>query len=188
MNTVRTQIRNVSQRATTFKMHLIFDFDGTITKKDTIATLAEAGIAAQRSRNGSNLKSTGEVDRLVHGVLKAPDFDASHFKNFTSIKQETQRLDEYGKSSGEPLRRDAWRKASVKIKLPMEGVKVKSEAAAPEFVVQGIWHRPLLEVVKSAYTNKDNTAFHAIPFQLSHNSSCSYCIWLQGYCFKHHTE
>ena len=87
MNTVRTQIRNVSQRATTFKMHLIFDFDGTITKKDTIATLAEAGIAAQRSRNGSNLKSTW--DEVVQAYMA--DYNA-YKANYKPAEQERTSL------------------------------------------------------------------------------------------------
>lgn len=38
------------------KMHLIFDFDGTITTQDTIGQLARAGIAAQNHRRGVDLQ------------------------------------------------------------------------------------------------------------------------------------
>ncbi|VUC33825.1 unnamed protein product [Clonostachys rosea] len=38
-------------------MRLIFDFDGTITEKDTISTFAKAGIAHQHARNGEDLSA-----------------------------------------------------------------------------------------------------------------------------------
>lgn len=78
----------------TSKAHLVFDFDGTITKKDTIATLAEAGIAAQRRRHGSNLKPTW--DQVVQAYMA--DYNA-HKTNYkpaeqerTSLQQETAYL------------------------------------------------------------------------------------------------
>ncbi|KAJ3472784.1 hypothetical protein NLG97_g10721 [Lecanicillium saksenae] len=54
------------------KMHLIFDFDGTITTKDTINHLASAGIAAQKLSRGANLQPAW--DSLVQAYLA--DYDA----------------------------------------------------------------------------------------------------------------
>ncbi|XWW93073.1 hypothetical protein V2A60_001001 [Cordyceps javanica] len=53
-------------------MHLIFDFDGTITTKDTIGHLASAGIAAQKLSRGANLQPAW--DALVQAYLA--DYDA----------------------------------------------------------------------------------------------------------------
>lgn len=75
-------------------MHLIFDFDGTITKKDTIGTLAQAGIDAQRARNGANLQQTW--DKVVEAYMA--DYNA-YKANYspaeekrTSLSQETAYL------------------------------------------------------------------------------------------------
>ncbi|KAJ6783860.1 hypothetical protein PWT90_05488 [Aphanocladium album] len=54
------------------KMHLIFDFDGTVTTKDTIGHLASAGIAAQKLSRGANLQPAW--DSLVQAYLA--DYDA----------------------------------------------------------------------------------------------------------------
>jgi len=42
--------------------------------------------------SGSNLKSVGETDRLINGVLRHPEFKASDFEGFTTHR-ENQRLD-----------------------------------------------------------------------------------------------
>ena len=57
---------------TLLKMHLIFDFDGTITTKDTIGSLASAGVAAQKLSRGANLQPAW--DALVQTYLA--DYDA----------------------------------------------------------------------------------------------------------------
>ncbi|OAQ96725.1 hypothetical protein LLEC1_05333 [Akanthomyces lecanii] len=53
-------------------MHLIFDFDGTITTQDTIGSLASAAIAAQKLSRGANLQPAW--DALVQTYLA--DYDA----------------------------------------------------------------------------------------------------------------
>ncbi len=63
---LRTNLRALN------KMHLIFDFDGTITTKDTIGHLASAGIAAQKLSRGANLQPAW--DALVQAYLA--DLDA----------------------------------------------------------------------------------------------------------------
>ncbi|KAF7563519.1 hypothetical protein G7046_g652 [Stylonectria norvegica] len=46
-------------------MHLIFDFDGTITQKDTVGELARSALAFQQAQHGKDLKATwGQVVRL----------------------------------------------------------------------------------------------------------------------------
>ncbi len=68
------------------KMHLIFDFDGTITKTDTIGTLAQAGVDAQRARNGSSLQQTW--DKVVEAYMA--DYNA--FKANYSPSEENRTL------------------------------------------------------------------------------------------------
>ncbi|KAK3191543.1 hypothetical protein K4F52_002358 [Lecanicillium sp. MT-2017a] len=70
-------------------MHLIFDFDGTITKKDTIGTLAQAGIDAQRARNGSNLQQTW--DKVVEAYMA--DYNA-YKANYSPVEERRTSLSE----------------------------------------------------------------------------------------------
>lgn len=48
-------------------MHLIFDFDGTITQKDTIGELAQAGLSFQKARHGTDLQATW--DQVVQAYM-----------------------------------------------------------------------------------------------------------------------
>ncbi|KAK5990939.1 hypothetical protein PT974_09214 [Cladobotryum mycophilum] len=49
-------------------MHLILDFDGTITVKDTVGELAQAAIAFQKHHRGIDLQ--GQWDKVVQDYLK----------------------------------------------------------------------------------------------------------------------
>jgi hypothetical protein len=48
----------------------------------------------------------------------------------------------------------------------MERVKHKSKEDASKFEVGGIWYRPLLGVIKSAYKDVSMQSFYLIPFKL----------------------
>lgn len=128
---------------------------------------SEARILAWKL-NGSGHKSAAELDVLVKDVICTPDFDKEHFANFTSTSRLEARLDEYVATSGAFSCKDGWKKDSVKIKLPKEGHKFASEAAAPVFEVQGVWHRSLLKVIKSTYQDdiQASSSFHCVPHQL----------------------
>jgi 2-hydroxy-3-keto-5-methylthiopentenyl-1-phosphate phosphatase len=56
-------------------MNLIFDFDGTITVKDTIFELAQGAITFQSERNGKQLQTTWD------GIVKAYGDDHKSFAN-----------------------------------------------------------------------------------------------------------
>ncbi|GJE96476.1 hypothetical protein PsYK624_126730 [Phanerochaete sordida] len=119
--------------------------------------------------NGSGLKSNSETNKFVHNVILAPDFDIKHFANFSSISQLEAKLDEHAaNASGAFSCDDGWTKSSVKISLPKAGRKFASEAAAPVFEVQGVWHRSLVEVIKSTYQEdvQASSSFHCIPHEL----------------------
>ncbi|KAF8816480.1 hypothetical protein BYT27DRAFT_7077235, partial [Phlegmacium glaucopus] len=54
---------------------------------------------------------------------------------------------------------------SVSIPVPCDGVKFKSEEDAPRFVVDGIWFRRPLEVIKRAFSEPAAEKFHITPFR-----------------------
>ena len=109
---------------------------------------------------GSNLKSLGELNRLVNEVILADDFQQKDFVGF-SASCKSERLDkhEQGPSSCLPAK-DGWIEASVKIVLPTDGVKHRSEADAPQFSVPGLFYRQPLEVLKSAFQEDMSENFH----------------------------
>lgn len=59
------------------KMHLVFDFDGTITTSDTIGHLARAGVAAQKLSRGANLEPAW--DTLLQAYLADNDAYRAQF-------------------------------------------------------------------------------------------------------------
>lgn len=122
--------------------------------------------------SGSTTKSAGELDRLVHDVILAPDFNKDDLDDFNT-NREQEKLDDYSETSGLFSSEDGWRKGSVKIRLPKEKTKHKSEDDAPQFEVDGLWYRRLIEVIKSAYMDSSQTSFHNIPFKLFYSESAS---------------
>ena len=109
---------------------------------------------------GSNLKSLGELDRLVNEVILANDFQQKDFVGF-SASRESERLDKHEDGPGSRLpTQDGWIETSVKISLPADGVKHRSEADAPQFSVPGLFYQCPLEVLKSVFHEDSAENFH----------------------------
>ncbi|KAG6825293.1 hypothetical protein H0H92_004131, partial [Tricholoma furcatifolium] len=97
--------------------------------------------------SGSNLKSDAEIDRLVHDYMQRPDWKTDDLKKF-SAGRESRRLDEFINKPSLPFSvKDGWRHSTIKISIPGDGVKFKSENDAPVFEVPGLAHRSLREVI-----------------------------------------
>jgi Plavaka transposase len=60
---------------------------------------------------------------------------------------------------------DGWIMSSVSIPVPCDGVHFKSEEDAPQFVVDKVWYRRPLEVIKMAFIEPAAENFHTIPFK-----------------------
>ena len=58
-----------------------------------------------------------------------------------------------------------WRESSVKIRLPVDKQKLK-EDTAPMFEVPGVWHRDLLEVIRTAFEDMKAQFYHLTLFRL----------------------
>lgn len=109
--------------------------------------------------SGSNKKSVVEVARLVKDVMQAEDFDLKHFENF-SVGKSLRELDN-DTNRREVEFPDDWIQADVTIKIP---TKSKEDDAKP-FSVTGFHFRPLIEVIRSAFTDIQANAFHLSPFK-----------------------
>lgn len=111
--------------------------------------------------SGSNKKSETEVARLVKEVMLAQDFDLKHLEDF-SVRGSLRELDNLLDPSKSKIEfPDDWIQADVTINIP---TKSKDDEARP-FSVPGFHFRPLLEVIRSAFTDIQASAFHLSPFR-----------------------
>jgi hypothetical protein len=109
--------------------------------------------------SGSNQKSETEVTRLVKEVILVDDFDIKHLEDF-SVRKSLRELD--NNPRGRKIKfPDDWIQANVTIKIPM---KSKEDDAIP-FSVPGLHFRPLIKVIRSAFTDIQASAFHLSPFK-----------------------
>ena len=113
---------------------------------------------------GSRSKSEAEVNRLVHDVINAPDFQADDLQGF-SAHRENGCLDAANKAS---LLGDGFRVASITIEVPT-GKSSDSETSRP-YSVPGLRYRKLLNVIKTAFQDPLSSYFHLTPFSLMHRS------------------
>ena len=132
-------------------------------------------LTESKSQSGDMLLSWGVLgsgntpagmNDLVHNVLLHPNFNLSELKDFNAIT-ETRRFNQrHLPKSGATLKPgDGWREGSVKIRVPCRGVKQKEEDA-PEFVVDGILYRDVVEVITAELEDPD--AFdniHTTPYE-----------------------
>jgi hypothetical protein len=120
--------------------------------------------------NSSNIKSHGELDRLVKDVILAPDFLPGDLIGFRAAK-EAKYMDNHRRSTpkhgSHPATtfHDEWIETSVCLSLPCDGVEQASEADAPKFQVKGLYYRRLLEVIKAGLAESASEKFHLFPFK-----------------------
>jgi hypothetical protein len=111
--------------------------------------------------SGSNKKSEIEITRLVKDVILAEGFNTTDLEDF-SVKKSLRELDsDLDPGSSSIKFPDDWMQATVTIDIPM---KSKEEGARP-FSVSGFDFRPLVEVICSAFTDIQGSAFHLLPFK-----------------------
>lgn len=124
--------------------------------------------------DGSSIKSFADIDKLIHNVIRHENFKASDFGPTFSTAREAERMDKEratrpssnsSSSDNLPFRpEDGWIIGSVSIPIPCDGVYFGSEADAPRFVINNVWYRRPLEVIKMAFTEPAAEKFHTIPF------------------------
>ena len=113
------------------------------------------------SYTGSNIKSNGEIQRLVDDVLLSSEFDPRDLRGF-DVSRETARLDNMDSVDG-------WHRVTLSIPVPKAKVKYRSEQDAPRFLINDVYHRRLLDVIKEAAADEDATTYNWIPYELKWN-------------------
>jgi hypothetical protein len=116
----------------------------------------------------SSLKSFGELNRLVKKVILADDFRVEHLNGF-SAGIEAGRIDTYHDTSSSIFStEDGWIQASVSIPVPVEkgqNMPNMTEATAPRFEAQGLFHRNITKVIQAALKESSATQCHISPFK-----------------------
>jgi hypothetical protein len=106
------------------------------------------------------------LDRLAK-CLTSPYFDISQLKDFNAVSA-VRRFEKSHcpSTSGTTLvPGDGWKTGSVKIRLPCTGVKQREEDA-PEFTVDGILYRDVVEVIVNELQDPDSfERIHLKPFE-----------------------
>ncbi|KAF9538744.1 hypothetical protein CPC08DRAFT_738832 [Agrocybe pediades] len=60
---------------------------------------------------------------------------------------------------------DGWRAGSVSIRVPCDGVQHNSEDTAPSFLVEGIYYRKPMHVIRRAFTEPAVELYHITPYK-----------------------
>lgn len=116
----------------------------------------------------SDLKSVGELDRLVQDVLLAEDFNVTHLKDF-SAKRELSRMDNETPASDHDStfsQEHGWKNSTAKIPLPCENHQHASEDTAPVLEVPNVYHRSLVSTIKAALQDESAELWHFTPHRL----------------------
>ncbi|KAF9472386.1 hypothetical protein BDN70DRAFT_900592 [Pholiota conissans] len=122
---------------------------------------------------GSAMKSISEMKKLVD-FLKSDAFKPEDLQNF-DIRAETAKLDQY--LDGPPASsscevgpqpscypKDHWRESGVQIQVP-DGQPHPLGSDIPTFTVPGLFHRSIVEVIKSTFSDSASHSFHYTPFK-----------------------
>lgn len=111
---------------------------------------------------GSSQKSNAEVTRLVREVIQAPDFEGSELVDFNSTL-ESRRLDDINPANKTSaiLDGDGWKEATVEILIPTR----ERQGGGQAFSIPGLIYRPLMPVIKSAFSEPLSKFFHLTPFK-----------------------
>ena len=121
----------------------------------------------------SGTLSAADLDRLARHVISSDDFNCEDLRNFSAAR-ELARLDKHGSSDIPFAAKDGWKAGSVTLHVPNSKHKHASESASPQFRVSGIYHRPLLEVIKAACQGDQAKQYHWVPFKLVQQSQSAH--------------
>jgi Plavaka transposase len=109
--------------------------------------------------SGNHQKSQAEVTRLVKDVIQAEDFNPEDLNGF-SVRRSLRALDN-DKGEETAIFPDDWVETDVNLNIP---TKSKDDQGV-SFSVTGFHYRPLLEVIRSAFSDIQANAFHLFPFK-----------------------
>ena len=111
---------------------------------------------------GSNTKSYAEEDRLWEEVINKPDFEKDDMKSAAAEEQRVKKVI----LTEESLTENGWTQTTVKLPVPKEHVKFKTENDAPVLEVPGVFMRKIIPILKAAYESEEAKHFNFVPHEL----------------------
>ena len=121
------------------------------------------------ANSGSTQKTEAEITRLGQEVLSSPDFKVEELGSFNA-HQGNKRMDKViaaAESSSMLSSHDGWSEVKVDIQVPVAS-KTRPPSPSQTFSVLGFHHRPLVEVIKVAWSEELAKKFHLTPFKRIH--------------------
>ena len=113
---------------------------------------------------GNAQKSASEVTQLVQDVLQHPDFSIEGLQGFDA-HTEACRLDAAQKAfpADDMFGMDKWKCNDMDITVPTR--EINRAGNGKKFTVQGFYHHPLLDIIRSVFTEALSKWFHLTPFK-----------------------
>ncbi|EGN93613.1 hypothetical protein SERLA73DRAFT_63876 [Serpula lacrymans var. lacrymans S7.3] len=109
---------------------------------------------------GHNRKSEKEIMRLAREVINAPDFKADDLKGFDAHRA-NRILDQ--SENRDPATGDGWKECNINICVPTRVMNPKGNGKI--FAIPHFRYRPLVSVIKSAFSDVSAKSFHLFPFK-----------------------
>ena len=108
----------------------------------------------------SSTKSLDDTNRLVHQVIRNALLNPEDLVDFDSHR-ETKLIDKAISNLN-----DGWHETTVPILVPDGQSHPSSEdASIPVFIVPGLVHRSLTEIIKTIWSGPDSSDFQHVPFR-----------------------
>ena len=130
---------------------------------------------------GTNQKSAAELDWLAK-IQMDPLCDTEDLRGF-AYTREMKLLDKFLQKKDNPFHEEhGWKCSPVSFHLPKEKVCFRTEADVPSITVDGIYHRDLTAIIKSAFEDSENS-FHTTPF-MQHwkiNEHCTFNVFSEPF-------
>ncbi|KAJ6599568.1 hypothetical protein B0H10DRAFT_2441233 [Mycena sp. CBHHK59/15] len=111
--------------------------------------------------NGESGKAIGQLNSLVHDVLRHPKFDVDNLKDLDAGRANKQ-VDDDAKAAF-PLLQN-FQHTSVDIEVPSGSRNISPHT----FSIPGLYYRSLVSVIKAAFADPLSRYFHFAPFKLFH--------------------
>jgi hypothetical protein len=126
-----------------------------------------AGLLMCWQYSGTNEKSGAELNRLWSFVTD-PQFQPSLQSTFNHERKKKQ-IEKYLHNQSNPFNTDyGWEKLVVSIPLPHEGSSWplgEHGPSVPTLIVDGIYHRDIIDIVTSMFQDQISSEFHLTPFE-----------------------
>ncbi|PCH43999.1 hypothetical protein WOLCODRAFT_159399 [Wolfiporia cocos MD-104 SS10] len=108
--------------------------------------------------------SRSKSQSLLDDVLFAPDFELSDLRGL-NVGREWERVESSETSDPEFSAADGWNKSSVMVRLPKEKEKWADESEAPQLEVPDVYHRSLLDIIKTVCRDPEASSYQWIPYK-----------------------